>query len=106
LRTGDLACVHLSIVDGLAEIRLDNPPNLNALTIGIMSALTAHLDAIDRDSTGACVLLTAEGDRAFCVGADINAWGDLKPAELARHWVRDGDRAGLVGHAALDAFAA
>jgi hypothetical protein len=37
-------------------------------------------------------MLTAEGDRAFCTGADINAWSDLPPAEFARHWVRDGHR--------------
>ena len=38
------------------------------------------------------MLVTAEGDRAFCTGADINGWGDLTPAEFARHWVRDGHR--------------
>ncbi|MEP5194902.1 MAG: enoyl-CoA hydratase/isomerase family protein, partial [Roseobacter sp.] len=27
-----------------------------------------------------------------CAGADINAWGDLSPAEFARHWVREGHR--------------
>jgi enoyl-CoA hydratase/carnithine racemase len=37
-------------------------------------------------------MLTAEGDRAFCTGADINAWGDLPPADFARRWVRDGHR--------------
>ncbi|MFV0303747.1 MAG: enoyl-CoA hydratase/isomerase family protein, partial [Paracoccus sp. (in: a-proteobacteria)] len=47
---------------------------------------------IERDPAIKAVMLTAEGDRAFCTGADINGWGDLSPAEFARHWVRDGHR--------------
>ena len=38
------------------------------------------------------MLITAVGDRAFCTGADINGWGDLTPAQFARHWIRDGHR--------------
>lgn len=84
--------VHLSRHGKLAELILDNPSRMNAFTIAMLDQLTAHLEVIDRDSTIAAVMLTATGDRAFCTGADINAWGDLSPAEFARHWVRDGHR--------------
>lgn len=81
------------IIDGaVAELRLDNPAKMNALTVEMLSALEAHLDRIERDVEIRCVLVSAEGDRAFCTGADINGWGDLSPAEFARHWVRDGHR--------------
>jgi enoyl-CoA hydratase/carnithine racemase len=84
--------VHLKI-DGLtAELRLDNPAKLNAFTEDMLRQLDAHLDALDHRRDVACVLLTAEGERAFCAGADINAWGNLSPAEFARHWVRSGHR--------------
>ena len=43
-------------------------------------------------ATADIVMLPATGDRTFCTGADINGWGDLSPAEFARHWVRDGHR--------------
>ncbi|MCB1516504.1 MAG: enoyl-CoA hydratase/isomerase family protein [Hyphomicrobiaceae bacterium] len=83
--------VHLEVSGKIAELKLDNPAKLNALTVGMMDQLAAHLDTIEQSDV-ACVLLTAEGDRAFCTGADINAWGDLSPAAFARRWVRDGHR--------------
>lgn len=75
-----------------AELCLNNPTKMNAFTVAMLAQLAAHLDAIERDATIVAVMLTATGDRAFCTGADINAWGDLSPAEFARHWVRDGHR--------------
>ncbi|TRL40222.1 enoyl-CoA hydratase/isomerase family protein [Rhizobium straminoryzae] len=84
--------VHLDIRGRIAEIRLDNPLKLNAFTVDMLARLAAHLDTIERDAQIACVLVTAEGEKAFCSGADINGWGDLTPAEFARHWVRGGHR--------------
>ena len=87
-----MSAVHLIRHGAIAELRLDNPARMNAFTFDMLTALGAHLDAIDRDASLRAVMVTAEGDRAFCTGADINAWGDLGPAEFARHWVRDGHR--------------
>lgn len=87
-----MSAVHLDIADGLAEIRLDNPAKLNAFTVEMLEQLSGHLDRLARMADVRCVIVTAEGERAFCAGADINAWGDLTPAEFARHWVRDGHR--------------
>ncbi|MCA0271261.1 MAG: enoyl-CoA hydratase/isomerase family protein [Proteobacteria bacterium] len=87
-----MSAVHLIPRGAIAELRLDNPAKMNAFTVGMLDALAGHLDKIERDRSIAAVMLTAEGDRAFCTGADINGWGDLSPAEFARHWVRDGHR--------------
>lgn len=87
-----MSAVHLEIAEGIAEIRLDNPAKLNAFTVEMLEQLSAHLDLLERTADVRCVIVTAEGERAFCSGADINAWGDLTPAEFARHWVRDGHR--------------
>lgn len=84
--------VHLHLSGRIAELRLDNPSKLNAFTVEMLSQLAGHLETIDRNPSVACVLLTATEARAFCSGADILAWGDLTPAEFARHWVRDGHR--------------
>ncbi|MCC5966412.1 MAG: enoyl-CoA hydratase/isomerase family protein [Natronohydrobacter sp.] len=84
--------VHLSRHGKLAELTLDNPARMNAFTVAMLDQLAAHLDEIERDRSVAAVMLTATGDRAFCTGADIMAWGGLTPAEFARHWVRDGHR--------------
>ena len=84
--------LHLEIDDAVAVLRIDNPSKLNALTIPMLQALENHCDAIERDPVIRAVILTAEGNRAFCAGADINAWSDLAAGEFARHWIRDGHR--------------
>jgi enoyl-CoA hydratase len=84
--------VHLLRHGQIAELRLDNPAKMNAFTVQMLAQLAAHLEEVDRDPTLRAVMVTATGDRAFCTGADINGWGDLTPAEFARHWVRDGHR--------------
>ena len=87
-----MSAVYLQIHGPVAELRLDNPAKLNCFTVAMLGQLADHLEAIERLAGIACVLVTAEGDKAFCTGADINGWGDLSPAEFARHWVRDGHR--------------
>lgn len=84
--------VHLLLGEGVAEIRLDNPSKLNALTVDMLAQIAAHCEQIEqrRDILG--VIVMAEGDRAFCAGADIIEWSDLPPDEFARHWIRHGHR--------------
>jgi len=84
--------VHFNINGRIAELRLDNPSKLNAFTVEMLGQLAQHLDTIERSADIACVLVTAAEAKAFCAGADINSWGDLTPAEFARHWVRGGHR--------------
>ena len=86
-----MSAVHLIWHDTVAELRLDNPAKLNAFTVEMLDHLDGHLKTLDRTPARA-VVVTATGERAFCTGADINAWGDLAPADFARHWVRGGHR--------------
>lgn len=82
----------------VARITLDRPAKLNALTPAMLAELGGIAGRIDADDDFRAVVLSATGDRAFCVGADIEAWGDAGPLDLWRHWVRD-------GHAVLDRMA-
>lgn len=90
--------VHLSIDGPIAQLRLDNPAKLNALTMGMIEALEAHCAQIEAEKDVRVVLLTAEGGRAFCVGADIREWASLAARDFARDWVR-------VGHRVFDRLA-
>jgi len=56
--------------DGVAEIRLNRPHRLNAVTQQLYDELNAALGAAEADRNARVVLLTGEG-RAFCVGADL-----------------------------------
>lgn len=84
--------VHLRIAGPVATLTLDNPAKLNCFTVEMLAQLASHLETVEANQDVRAVILTGEGDRAFCSGADINAWGGLSPADFARNWVRGGHR--------------
>src|SRR5213595_425422 len=45
---------------------------------------------LDADTETRVVILTGGGDKAFCVGADINEWSALQPLDMWRQWVKRG----------------
>ncbi|HKX39841.1 MAG TPA: enoyl-CoA hydratase/isomerase family protein [Burkholderiaceae bacterium] len=59
-----------SRADGIAEIRLNRPQRLNAVTETLYAELNDALGQAEADRDARVVLLTGEG-RAFCVGADL-----------------------------------
>jgi enoyl-CoA hydratase/carnithine racemase len=79
--------------DGVVTIlTLDRPTKLNALAPAMLSDLERILSEIDRDQDCRVVIITGAGERAFSVGADINAWAAITPLDMWRIWVRDGHR--------------
>ena len=71
--------VDLERVGAVAVLAIDNEAKWNALSPPILEALERHVDALERDAGVSAIVLTGRGERAFCAGADINAWGDLDP---------------------------
>ncbi|MFJ7074950.1 enoyl-CoA hydratase/isomerase family protein [Streptomyces sp. NPDC098781] len=59
------------VSDGLATITLNRPEAMNALNIAAKVALRDAVRAAADDSAVRAVLLTAAGERAFCVGQDL-----------------------------------
>lgn len=59
------------VSDGLATITLNRPEAMNALNIAAKNALREAAEAAASDGAVRAVLLTAAGDRAFCVGQDL-----------------------------------
>ena len=78
--------------DGIVTLTLDRPAKLNAIGPEMLTRLERHLAEIDGDPDIRAVIITGTGDRAFSVGADINAWSALEPLDMWRGWVRDGHR--------------
>jgi enoyl-CoA hydratase len=87
-----VAGLRMQIDGAIATITLDRPEKLNAMTPEMLEGLDAALASIDADDAVRVVVLTGEGDRAFCAGADINAWASLAPIDMWRRWVRSGHR--------------
>ncbi|MEO8410925.1 MAG: enoyl-CoA hydratase/isomerase family protein, partial [Propionivibrio sp.] len=90
--------VKLEIDAAVATVTLDRPAKLNALTPAMLESLAAIAARIDADPDLRCVILTANGDQAFCVGADINVWAALEPLDMWRRWVK-------LGHQVFDQWA-
>lgn len=84
--------IQLEVHQHLATLTLARADKLNSLTPDMLQTLSFHLDRIERDTTIRAVLIRAEGDKAFCVGADIHAWADLHPLDMWRQWVSQGHR--------------
>jgi len=83
-------CVHLSRDGALATVVLDRPSKLNSLTPAMLDELEACARELDADPQVRVVVLGASGDRAFCVGADINEWASLQALDMWRRWVKRG----------------
>ncbi|WP_142849823.1 enoyl-CoA hydratase [Telmatospirillum sp. J64-1] len=56
--------------EGIATLTLNRPQARNALSLGLMAALQAELDAIASDATVKVVVIAANGP-AFCAGHDL-----------------------------------
>ena len=79
--------VLLEFRDGVAEITLNRPEKLNALTPEMVVRLADAWDEIERDAAVRVAILTGAGDRGFCAGADLGRLAPLltraRPAEDA-----------------------
>lgn len=75
----------------VAIVRLSNPAALNAMSVEMLDELEAALDTVENDSELRVVILTGDGDRAFCAGADISHMREAS--------ARDARAYGARGHA-------
>ena len=74
----------------IAIVSIDNGSRLNAMTRQMLSKLGALWDELDRDLTCRCIILTAVGQRAFTVGADIS--GELSAGPETPRMAEPGSR--------------
>ena len=59
------------VTDGLATITINRPEAMNAMDTETKVALRDAVRAAGADTAVRAVLLTAAGNRAFCVGQDL-----------------------------------
>ena len=72
-----MAIVETDIVaEGIAVITMNDPDRYNALTPGLIDAMTEAVAAVRRDRTVQAVILTGAG-RGFCAGADMSGTGGV-----------------------------
>jgi len=67
----------------VAHVRLNRPQSLNAVTAEMDSLLFAAWSEINADPDVWVAVLSAEGDRAFCAGADVSAGANGATGRMA-----------------------
>ncbi len=77
----DTADIRFERKGSLGIAILDRPSALNALTRGMVQALSLQLAAWKDDPEVATVLVRSSGGRAFCAGGDIRAVTDLAKSQ-------------------------
>jgi len=58
--------------NGLMIITLDRPQAMNAFTARMMHEMCDALDKADEDDNVRAIIITGQGERAFCAGADLS----------------------------------
>ena len=72
-----MTTVSIEIADGVATIAMNRPERLNALNEAMIGDLHHGLRQTLTDPAIGAVILTGAGDRAFCVGEDLQDTDDL-----------------------------
>lgn len=68
----------------VAELVLDRPKAMNAVSTAMARSLASACDALAGDRDVRVVVVTSTHERAFCVGADLKERNSFSDAELVR----------------------
>ncbi len=77
--------------EAIATIQLNRPDKLNAVDREMLDTLDTVVNHLHQDESVRVVVLEGSGERAFCVGADLNQIATFDSADI-RKWVNDGNR--------------
>ncbi|MGH2825678.1 MAG: enoyl-CoA hydratase/isomerase family protein [Actinomycetota bacterium] len=70
----------------IATITINRPESRNAINPGVTSGISEALATAESDSGISAVVLTGEGDKAFCAGGDLG--GMTSDTAVAQHFAR------------------
>lgn len=71
------------IEDGICIVTLNRPARLNAMNGDLVDALKTTFEELNQANDVRVVILTAAGDRAFCVGADLKERKTMSDIEVS-----------------------
>ncbi|MFE1841232.1 enoyl-CoA hydratase/isomerase family protein [Streptomyces sviceus] len=83
-RFGEFVLVRRHEEGVVAELVLDRPKAMNAVSTEMARSVVAACSALEGDGTVRVVVLTSTHERAFCVGADLKERNSFSDADLMR----------------------
>ena len=106
--------VHLRIENHVATVTLARPDVLNAVDLATEAALQRIWTEIEGRDDVRVVVLTGEGERAFCVGADLKNptttgleyWGAARPGGFGGIALRETLNVPVVARSTVSRWAA
>ncbi|MFE4242422.1 enoyl-CoA hydratase/isomerase family protein [Peribacillus butanolivorans] len=76
-----------NIENQICTITINNPP-MNILTKEFREEFVPYMENLKSRTDVRVIILTGDGDRAFCAGADLNEEGELTP-ETVRYFLKE-----------------
>lgn len=67
----------------ISHLVLNRANHLNALNPEMLQTLLIHLERLEKNEKVRVLIISADGEKAFVAGADINAMADLGPRPIA-----------------------
>ncbi|GBQ00319.1 enoyl-CoA hydratase [Streptomyces spongiicola] len=83
-RFGEFVAVRRHEAGHVAELVLDRPKAMNAVSTEMARSIAAACGALAADRSVRVTVVTSSNDRAFCVGADLKERNSFTDAELLR----------------------
>ena len=77
----DYKTIETQINDGILQLTLNRPKQLNALNKQFFSELEQVMKEVVKNDAIKVVIITGSGDKAFAAGADIKEFADFGVAE-------------------------
>lgn len=78
-----VATIQYEVSGGVARLVLDQRAKKNAMSFGMWSMLPDLVARADRDPEVRVLCVSGTGEEAFCAGADISEFGDIRSGEGA-----------------------
>lgn len=80
----------IDLRDGVAEVTLNRPRSLNALTLGMVRVLNPQLKKFAADNTVRYIVVRGAGEKAFCAGGDVQKLYEGGPgSRIAQDFFRE-----------------
>jgi enoyl-CoA hydratase len=77
----DYSTIILTEKDGIARLTLNRPDSLHALNMEILTELKYALGLVKEDKNLLGLIITGQGERSFCAGADLANLNRMEPKD-------------------------
>ena len=71
----------MTITDGICTVKINRPDKLNAMNIDVVKELIKVFEDLNQNDDVKVIILTGEGEKAFCAGADIEYMSKISADE-------------------------